>query len=519
MPKIKKSSKIKSNEKSKTKSKVKSKSVKTEKEPEFNRNRALSQFLAKQSVEIENSLQMVSNSIIEPKGLSSGVLQLDWLFGGRFLPGLHSLAGEEQSGKSTLEFHLVANAYSVSKLPYICFQDAEGSVSPKYTGNIWEPFGMDVKHLLSKKGREEGFFYFRNNIIEKCFDYIKRTLSMMPDKLWCSEAKSWAYYFPKRDERAKALINAMQLKVDKTLSGTSPFYVCLTDNDGPEGFIAIDSFAAMLTRDEEEKEDSTKGKRSALEAAAFSEHLKRIKVDIFEKKIVLVGTNQLGSHVRAVYGSPDDQFYEKMGNSLRYYSDGRARTFSRSPSAGAKHGPFTYDKDSAKFGIEDSVEYKGTDRYAYKEVKNTKNKFGKPGLKTLIRVWVSDATGKPRGIDPVFDVWMHLRNTGQLGKDGKGFKFRLKPGVGKKRAGLLNSLAPFKFSSFKKLVIAEYTNNNDLLREALAELSLNVKPDLRNALFKQMVDYEEEVYSNIRDASKTESEDMEDDDVEDYEEV
>ena len=129
MPKIKKASKVK-NEKVKTKSKI----TKTEKEPEFNRSKALSKFLAKQSVEVENSLQMVSNSIIEPRGLSSGILQIDWLFGGRFLPGLHSIAGEEQSGKSTIESHIIANAYSVAKLPYICLQDAEGSVSPKYTG-------------------------------------------------------------------------------------------------------------------------------------------------------------------------------------------------------------------------------------------------------------------------------------------------------------------------------------------------------------------------------------------------
>lgn len=497
------------------------KTVKNKKKetPAFDRKLAMSKFLANQSVPIENDLQLVSNSIIEPRGLSSGILNLDWIFGGRYLPGMYSIAGEEQSGKSTDMFHSLANAFAVQRLPYVGVWDAEGSVSPKYTGNIWEPFGMDVKELLSKAGREQGFFYFRNNVIEKCFDYLKRTLGLMPDKLWCSPAKSWAYYFPKRDDKAKALMQAMQLKPDQTLSAGSPFFVCLTDNDGPEGFFALDSFAAMLTRGEEEKEDSDKGKRSAMEASAFSEHLKRIKVDLFEKKIIMLGTNQLRSHVRQIYGGPDDQQYENGGNAIKFYSDGRARTYSRASSAAAKHGPFTYDKENSKFLIEESVEYKGTDRYAVKEIKNTKNKFGKPGLKSLIRVWVSDAKGKPRGVDPVFDVWMHLRNTRQIVKAGNAVKFDLKNGVGKKRAALLNSAKPFKFTTLKKLVIGEYIGDRKLIDEALKELGITIKPDLRNALFKQMVNFEEEVYSNIRDSSKTESDEMEDEEVEDYEEV
>ena len=39
-------------------------------EPELDRNRAMAEFLAKKSVPIENDLQLVSNSIIEPRDLS-----------------------------------------------------------------------------------------------------------------------------------------------------------------------------------------------------------------------------------------------------------------------------------------------------------------------------------------------------------------------------------------------------------------------------------------------------------------
>jgi len=487
---------------------------------ELTRAQKMALFYSKESKGIENDLTLVSNTIKEPERLSTGVLVLDWISGGGKVPGLLIVAGEEASGKTTQLFHSIAQSHGVMKLPTTKMWDAEGSTSPKYAGNILSPFGLDFKTLMTEQGHDEGFYYFRNNVIERMFDYLKRTLSQMPDKNWVSQIESWAYFFPKRDDVAKRLMQALDVKADKTLSAGGDFYVCPTDYGGPEGLFAVDSFASLLTKAEEQKEDSDKGKRSALEASAFSEHLKRVKVDLFDKKIIMYGTNQLGSHVRAVYGSPEDQLYEKGGNALKFYSDERSRTFSRSPSNGAKWGPFTWDKDNSKFGIEESVEAKGTDRYAYKEAKNTKNKFGKPGLKAPYRVWVSDAHGNPRGIDPVFDVWVHLRNTGQLGKDGQStFKFRLKPGVGKKRAAKLNALKGFKFPVFKKLIIAEYTNNERLLREALSELGADFKPGLRIALFAQMKNFEDEVYSNVKDSAKTEADEMEDAPDEDYESI
>jgi len=419
------------------------------------------------------------------------------------------------SHNTTATYHTLANSHAILKLPYTGFYDAEGAISPKYTTNIFEPFGLDIKHLLSKEGRKDGFYYFKDQVIEKMFDYLKKTLHLMPDKNWSSEAQAWCYYFRKRDDDHKALMSVMGVKPDQKLSAGG-FYVCPTDNSGPEGFFGVDSFAALLTRQEEEKEDTDKPKRSAMEAAAFAEHLKRVVVDLAEKKVIMLGTNQLGSHVRQVYGHPDDQQYEKGGNALKFYSIARARFFSRAGSASKKFGPFEADKDNSKFGIEQSVEGKGFDRYAYKEIKNTKNKFGKPGLKTFIRVWVSDTDGKPRGIDPAFDVFMHLRNTFQLVKTSKGFQFDLKDSVGKKRAGLLNSCKPFKFEALKTLVIGEYTNNRELIQKGMKMLGIEQKIDLRASLLKQLK-LDDSMYSSIRDSAKVDEEDLEDEGDEDYE--
>lgn len=477
---------------------------------------------ASKLTKVEDGLLLVSNSIVEPERVSSGVLQIDWMFGGGFVPGMSSIAGQEQTGKTTAVYHTLANSISHLKLPFNGLYDAEGAVSPKYTGKIWEPFGLDVKSLLSKAGREQGFYYYRDQVIETMFDYLKQAMSLMPNKNWSTQANSWAYYFPKRDDHFKRLMDVMGVKASRALS-TGPFYVCPTENSGPEGLFCVDSFASLLTREEEEKDESGKT-RSAMEASEFSKQLKRVKVDLADKKIIMLGTNQLRSHVRAVYGSPDDQEYESGGNALRFYSEARCRAYSRSSSAIGKFGPFTWDKDNSKFGIEDSVEFPGgTDRYAIKEFKNTKNKFGKPGLKIYQRVWVSDARGNPRGIDPAFDVYMHLLNTRQIKKEGsKGFRFRLHPSVGKRRAELLNSLAPIKFHQLKALVVAEYTDNELLLRRALKAMGLTVKVGLRTALFAQLKAGDDELYSNIKEANLTESNEMEDSDDDagvDYEEA
>lgn len=471
-------------------------------------------FYAKKLIKVENALHLVSNSVVEPERVSTGSLQLDWVFGGGLMPGMSSVAGEEASGKTTAVYHTLAQSHAVLHLPYVGFYDAEGAISPKYSGRIFKSYDLDIKKLLSKEGRNVGFYYFKDQVIEKMFDYLKKTLHLMPDKNWSSEAQSWCYFFRKRDDDHKQLMSAMEVKPDQALS-TGPFYVCPTNYSGPEGFFGVDSFASMLTRGEEEKEDTDKPKRSAIEAAAFSEHLKRVVVDLSEKKVHMLGTNQLGSHVRAVYGSPDDQQYEKGGNALKYYSIARARFFSRSPSGAKKLAAhFDVDKDNSKFGIEDSVEWSGKDRYAYKEVKNVKNKFGKPGLKVFIRIWVSDAKGNPRGIDPVFDVFMHLRNTDQLRKASKGYTFDLKDSIGKKRAGKLNALKPFKFEAFKTLIVGEYINDENLIRKAMSMLKLDVKVDLRNSLFKQLVK-DESMYSTIRESAKVDEEDMEDEDKDD----
>lgn len=122
----------------------------------------------------------------------------------------------------------------------------------------------------------------------------------------------------------------------------------------------------------------------------------------------------------------------------------------------------------------------------YKKIKNTKNKYGVPGLVAEMRVWVSDRNGNPRGFDPAYDVLQHLLNTKQVIRTSKGLKFNLKDSAGKAAAGMLNNANPVKFDILKQLVLAETTGRTDLLKKAAKALGINKNPKLRERLFNQM---------------------------------
>src|SRR5690606_37815636 len=116
-----------------------------------------------------------------------------WLFGGGFVPGLTLNSGEEQSAKTTALYDTLATSMSKLKLPYNMLYDAEGSVSKKYTANIWTPFALDVEELISEKGRAKGFYYYRDQVIERMFDLVKQRLMLIPHKNWNNDSKTWCY--------------------------------------------------------------------------------------------------------------------------------------------------------------------------------------------------------------------------------------------------------------------------------------------------------------------------------------
>lgn len=435
-------------------------------------------FLAKRLDELDVEGKIIANQIMMPDKLSSGLLLVDWVNGGGLAASVAIISGEEQAGKTTVAYHTSASSFAL-RTPSNTLWDGEGTMNPDYAGRIWEPFGMDAGMLLTEQGKQFGFRYYRNNVIETLYDYMLRLLKSMPDKYYSTEAGTWTYHFPKGSDYFAAQMAAYGCKPVKALS-TKTHYVCETDNTKHEGFICLDSFASMVTN--EEDESGERSARRAIEAQAFSQNMRRVASRIADKGFVMLGTNQLRKIPNVVMGGPDDQVYEPGGEALKFYSAQRTRIFSRAVPQGLPRS-----KNNYKIGVEPSVEVDGgEDSYHYKEIKNTKNKFGVPGLKARMRAWVSDGLGRPRGFDPFWDTLEYLLNTSQIVKERKGYRFRLKNSVGAARAGYLNSLAPFTYDAFKQMVIGEHTGNTALFRAGCQAMGITKRVNLRESLFKQL---------------------------------
>lgn len=475
----KKTSKKKTTKKASTR-KAKNKKVQ---EPVVNSRREITKLYASMIGNVESKTKMVSNTVKYLDPLTTGNLCLDWAFNGGIFNGMASVAGPEQSGKSTACNHLVASAIQ-KELAFISWMDAEGTLNPDLSQRIFERYGVSLSDL--EQASPDGvsgspWNYYRENVIEKCFNYMHQLLKVMPDKVWSKDDNTWVYVFKKRDKVHSAMMDAYGVKPVRSLT-TDSHYGCPTDYSGVEGGFVIDSFAAMVTERDDENEE--KSRIRAAEASAYSEQIRRVSARLSSKGVLLFGTNQLRISPNATaYSGPAE--YEPGGEALKFFTGQRARF--RSRASGWPTGVMSkYDKE-AKRHVEESIfEDSGPDMYDYKHVKNTKNKPGNPNKETWVRVWVADETGEGSGFDPVFDVFNYLKSTKQLVKDKKKWKFNLRPSVGTKKANALNSLESFSFMDLKTLVIAEARDDNKLAKHALESLGVGRKIGLRESLFGQM---------------------------------
>jgi RecA/RadA recombinase len=115
-----------------------------------------------------------------------------------------------------------------------------------------------------------------------------------------------------------------------------------------------------------------------------------------------------------VHNSPE---YEPCGEALKFFSDVRIKSTSRALLKGWGSGKgMTMD--------EKSVQFEGNDEYRFINLKVIKNKLG--GLQyqdTFARIWIRDADGTAKGLDPVFDTWNFLKMLGMVGGQRNNMKF------------------------------------------------------------------------------------------------
>lgn len=432
----------------------------------------------------EQKARLSSNSLRYLDPLSTGVLCLDRALGGGLYNTFASIAGPEASGKTTSCYHAMST--SIRTCSFTGLFDAEGTLNPDYASNVFRPFGIDFKSMMSTK--PSPMRYYRNNVIEKVIDLIHGVLKMMPDKVWVDDLQSWGYVIPKNNKYFKSMMEARDMKPIKDFS-TDTTFLCQAENSGIEGAFFIDSLAAMVTEEDDDHEQ--RSKRRAAEAASFSLNMKRIVSRLSSKGVSLFGVNQLRKIPGQTYGDPN---YEPGGEAIKFYSAQRLRIASRVP----KDDTQVDREKETGHAIEASVQKKGgKDRYAYKFFKNTKNKITFPGHSGFVRVWISDAFGDVRGIDPFYDVLEYLGKTDQIIKyarekkaNGGGwlYKFNLLPTVGAKRAKLLNSCKPVNYMQLKALILGEVDKDVRLLKvfNNAAKIKEGVKVNLRDSLFNQI---------------------------------
>jgi hypothetical protein len=340
--------------------------------------------------------------------------------------------------------------------------------SKPYVHSILKGMGikLSMDQVFGKKSKEGGWEirprvrYRSEVILERFYDWLSEILRELPDKRYV-EGKWWLI-FDDKNKRHKAAVEdhvdaAMTRKYGNGLWVPAP-------DDKIQGIIFVDSYTAM---NPEAKDEESISNQLSVKASAFSKQLERVKGRMSQKMVCVYGLNHLRSNPMAMFGPKTD---EKGGNALKQFSDVRLRQVSRALSAAPfapKKGKKTFDEQ------EPSVEFEGLDTYRYVHVKANKNKLWTPQREGLFRIWVEDAAGVARGLDPVFDTIYYLQQTGQLSGNRGGFKLNLE--------GLGPAKKPIPWQFLKKWILGD--------KAAMTKISqaLGYKPlSIRKFCFTQM---------------------------------
>jgi RecA/RadA recombinase len=389
------------------------------------------------------------------------------------VPETHSfVANNVVSHNSTLVIKAYGSAYQQG-VPLSLYVDAEGSMIPEYAAQvIGRGIGPDVLFADPNRSR-----YYQTEILEDVANQIRLFCKVMPQKRWLVEEETWSYFLPKGTKTTAAWLKAasdINLKPSTKIKDEA-HWVVPTEHAGPEAFIAVDSWLALVSEGVEEDGATNQMGRNA---SPLAKNLPTFASKLKSRGICLLSTNQIKENPSARFGSP---FYEAGGNALKTHSVQRTQFFSRAVPQGLDRDP-----DAGSLCIEKSVEGKGNDLYAYKALQNSKNKMGRPFMKTMIRVWTSDHKGQARGIDPVHDALNYLQMTAQIdGSYKKGLRLDLRDSIKGKVVDKLNNRL-MSYETFKGLVLAVDTNNLKLAEQVRATLKIDSLPDLRAALFKQL---------------------------------
>lgn len=410
---------------------------------------------------LEKVCRINSITLTQEDRISTGNLCLDLMLGGGLAPSLTIFSGPEQSSKTTTAISAMASSVN-QKVGMRVLWDAEGSSgsSIDYVSNIFKTMKIDVD-METLFGIRKGNKYLTTPVVyyrdepsmDTFFNWVYGLLKRLPEKR--QEAGKWWYIYEASQENKAKFKGKYDLAMTRAGNG---LYIPAEDG-ALQAMIIIDSFPALLP--EAMDQDDTKN-GMAVQAREFSQHLPRIKGRLRSRRVAILGINQLREKPGVMYGLP---FYEPGGQALKFYSDVRF-WFNPRALSGVPFNP----KGKGQIEKEPSADGAGEDTYRYIHGKSIKNKLGIPNRETWLRIWVEDATGQANGLDPVWDTFFVLHQTGQLSGKRTAIKLNVY-GMGEAKRTLT-------WNEFKILIVGNKEDQEPLYKK------IGYRPvNLRRGLF------------------------------------
>lgn len=344
----------------------------------------------------------LSRASMVEDAISTGSLVCDLIIGGGWPAGRWvALFGKEASAKSTLLYHTLGDA--IRKDVNVEFFDFEGSTDSSYLNKILNTDLNNVFGLRKENGTWEitpNCRYFQADIGEIYFRYMHRILQILPDKL--PHNNNWYYVYDKKPKQEYDI---------KLYKNTNRYWVQAEDSSAQVIWF-IDSLPAMLTERNDEKDDSNE---IALQARMFSRYIPLVKSRLARKRCSIVAVNQIRMKPMA-FGNPE---VEPGGIAPKQFSDIRLKCTSCANPFPGKSGQI--EEEPCWDGI-------GIDKYRYVKINTIKNKCFSPFRNSLMRIWTEEKGDSGRGLDPVFDTFQYLEETGQATRERAGYYKITMPG-------------------------------------------------------------------------------------------
>lgn len=341
--------------------------------------------------------------------VSTGSLAIDLICGGGYGVGrFMSPFGPEASGKTTGALEAVAEALLMG-IPCI-YYDAENALDVEYFDRIvYKKTGFHISHFMGVTDAEGNvikpglLYYVQPSSCENCFNHATRIADSIPD-IVKNKKLGWCW-LQKGEGNKKDTLEPREEE-----GNVSILYV-------------IDSLKALVPQAKKENDEASP---LAQQARALSDSFPNLVERMKRKRLCVIYTNQVRSKIGFTMGNPE---FEPCGDAAKFYSSTRIRYASCATSTVDKDFFKTSGTDGEGKGqvdVELSWDGTGKDRYRYAKIKTIKNKQFSPYQETFIRFRYEKAGQQGDGIDPSFDVYAYLYQTGQCSKkSGKGLSISL----------------------------------------------------------------------------------------------